>query len=267
MSKRLALFLSILSVGACATRLPAPLPPSVLVVLSSVERLQDAPNATGNYLREVAYPVRRLLDAGYAVDFASPNGGAALVLGNTAYGLPDDRPRNPVLAEFDRSRLRDGRLDTLAPAEVDAARYAAVFYAGSLGGLVDLAHDERIAAIAAEVYGRGGLLAASGHGSVAFAAIPGMQGGSLVAGRQVASFLRSEDLAFFVDVLGWVGVLPYHVEDRLRAAGAVIASGPERSATVVEDGRLLSGQNAAAVDALSRRLVERLRAQGVVPVR
>ena len=130
MSKRLALFLSILSVGACATRPPAPLPPSVLVVLSSVERLQDAPNATGNYLREVAYPVRRLLDAGYAVDFASPNGGAALVLGNTAYGLPDDRPRDPVLAEFDRSRLRDGRLDTLAPAEVDAARYLTLIFGG-----------------------------------------------------------------------------------------------------------------------------------------
>lgn len=261
MSKLLARvlsILSILSVGACATRPAAPPPPRVLVVLSSVERLPKAPNATGNYLREVAWPVRRLLDAGYAVDFVSPRGGAVLVLGNTAYGLPDDRARDAVLAEFDRARLRDGRLETLAPAEVDAARYAAVFYAGSLGGLVDLAGDTRIAAIAAEVHRRGGLLAASGHGSVAFAAIRGEDGRPLVTGRRVASFLRSEDRAFFVDVLGWTDVLPYHVEDHLREAGAVIASGPERSATVVEDGRLLSGQNAAAVEALSRLLVERL---------
>jgi putative intracellular protease/amidase len=233
----------------------------VLVVLSSVEQLAGTPSPTGNYLREVALPVSMFEAAGLAVDVVSPRGGATLVRGNVAYGMADDVTGHPVLSAFAAQRLRDDRMAALSPDRIDAAHYRAVFFAGTLGALVDLASDAVIASIAADVHRRGGVVAFSGHGIAALPAIIGADGKVLVAGRRVAAFKRSEDVAFFEAHLGWRDVLPYHVEDRLREAGAVIASGEDYGVVVVEDDRILTGQNAASVEALAAKVIERIAAR------
>lgn len=237
----------------------------VLVVLSGVERLPGAPAATGNYLREVAYPVKALREAGFAVDFLTPDGRPALVRGNTAYGLANDAARDPALAAFAASDLVDERIPApLAPGGAQAADYAAVFYAGSLGTLVDLAEDSAVAALTREIYDRGGVVAASGHGIAGLLALRTDDGKPWLAGRRVACFTREEDQGFFVERLGWKDVLPYAVEERIRAAGAVVDSGEKYKVRIVEDGedgedgRLLTGQNAGSVAALSAALVAAL---------
>lgn len=231
----------------------------VLVILSGIEQLPGAPAATGNYLQEVALPTRALREAGFAVDFLTPDGRPALVRGNTAYGLADDAARDPALAAFVASDLVDERLATvLAPGEARAVDYAAVFYAGSLGMLLDVAEDPAVAALARRVYDRGGVVAASGHGIAGLLALRTDEGGPWLAGRRVACFTRAEDEGFFVERLGWRGVLPGFIEDRIRAAGAVIESGEKYKAHVVQDGRLLTGQNAGSAAALTAALLEAL---------
>lgn len=237
----------------------------VLVVLSGVERLPGAPAATGNYLREVALPVKALREAGFTVDFLTPDGRPALVRGNTAYGLADDAARDPALAAFVAADLVDERIPApLSPEAPDGARaadYAAVFYAGSLGMLLDVAEDPAVAALAREIYDGGGIVAASGHGIAGLLALRTDEGKPWLAGRRVACFTREEDQGFFVERLGWKDVLPYAVEERIRAAGAVVDSGEKYKVRIVEDGedgRLLTGQNAGSVAALTEALLARL---------
>ena len=231
----------------------------ILIVLSAVDRLPGAPAATGNYLREVALPVKALREAGFEVDFVTPGGRPALVRGNTAYGMSDDAARDPALAAFVAQDLVDERIQSpLAPEGAQTADYAAVFYAGSLGTLLDVAEDKEIAALAREVHDRGGLVAASGHGIAGLLALRTDDGRPWLAGRRVACFTREEDQGFFVERLGWKDVLPYAVEERIRAAGAVVDSGEKYKVHVIEDERLLTGQNAGSVVALTEALLARL---------
>lgn len=246
---------------AAFTALAAPVQaaPRALVVLSSIERVPGAPNATGNYLREVAWPVVLLERAGIDVDFVAPRGEPALVRGNEAYGFEADLARDPVLREFADRHLRDGRVGPVrAPLAIDPARYEAIVYTGSLGALIDVARDEGIARVALAIHARGGWIATFGHGIAGLLPLRAADGGPWLAGRRVACFLQSDDEAFFFDDLGWRDALPYHVERRVRDAGAIVVEPTGNAPHVVEDGRVLSSQNAAAAEALGKRLVARL---------
>lgn len=233
--------------------------PRALVVLTSVDHVSGAPTATGNYLREVAWPVVLLERAGIEVDFVTPSGQPALVRGNEAYGFEADLAREPVLREFADRHLRDGRVASVrAPRGIDAARYDAIVYTGSLGALIDLARDERLARIALAIHDRGGWIATFGHGIAGLLPLRTADTTPWLSGRRVACFPQRDDEAFFFEDLGWRDALPYHIERRVRDAGAIVVAPAGNAPHVVEDGRLMSSQNAAAAEALGTRLVARL---------
>lgn len=235
-------------------------PPRVLVVLSSVDRLPNASVDTGNYLHEVAYPVMKLEAAGNFVDFVAPSGQPALVRGNEAYGFPSDSAKDETLRAFVDRHLEHDRLRAVrSPHELDATQYAAIVYTGSLGALIDVAADSAIAAIARDIHARGGIVAAFGHGIAGLLPLRGSDGSAWLTGRRVAVFTRAEDEAFFFDDLGWQAVLPYHIEQRVRDAGAIVQVGAAFEPHVMEDDRVLTSQNAGAAAKLSDLLVARLR--------
>ena len=254
------MYCATLVLAAFAT-LPAPVQaaPRALVVLSSIDHVPGAPNATGNYLREVAWPVVLLERAGIEVDFVAPRGEPALVRGNEAYGFEADLAREPVLREFADRHLRGGRIGAVrAPRTIDPARYDAIAYTGSLGALIDVARDEDIARIALAIHARGGWIATFGHGIAGLLPLRAADASPWLAGRRVACFPQRDDEAFFFDDLGWRDALPYHIERRVRDAGAIVVEPAGTAPHVVEEGRLLSSQNAAAAEALGQRLVARL---------
>ncbi|MNT87460.1 hypothetical protein D3C72_2278780 [compost metagenome] len=66
-------------------------------------------------------------------------------------------------------------------------------------------------------------------------------GQPLVAGKQVTGFTNTEE-----DGVGLTDVVPFLVEDELKAKGGVYSKGPDWGSYVVTDGLLITGQNPAS---------------------
>ncbi len=70
----------------------------------------------------------------------------------------------------------------------------------------------------------------------------------------MTGFTNSEESA-----VGLLKVVPFLVEDDLKARGGVYSSGPDWSSYTVEDGSPITGQNPASPTAAAERLVEVLK--------
>lgn len=223
----------------------------VLIVVTSHAQLGSTGRPTGYWLSEAVHPYRQLVAAGYEVDFLSPQGGKA--------------PVDPASAsaEADRRLLDDAALasklaHTLAPDQVNAADYAAVVYAGGHGTMWDFPQDAALARLAADVYERGGVVAAVCHGPAALLEIRLSDGRRLIDGRDVTGFTNEEEAA-----AGLSGVVPFALETELVARGARFHKAANWSENVVVSGRLVTGQNpasASAVGAAVARLLDARRA-------
>jgi putative intracellular protease/amidase len=69
----------------------------------------------------------------------------------------------------------------------------------------------------------------------------------LVAGKRVTGFANSEE-----DGVGLTDVVPFLVEDELKAQGGVYERGADWSSYVVQDGRLITGQNPGSSEATAQ---------------
>lgn len=221
----------------------------VLLVLTSHDRLGDTGKPTGAYLAEVAHPYDVFVRAGLAVEFASPRGGRPPLDGvenadAVGRAFLDDRA---IQARLDHTR----RLDELDPAD-----YAAIVFAGGHGTMWDFPRNEPLAALAAAIYERGGVVAAVCHGPAALVDVRLSDGTYLVAGRRVAAFTNDEERAVKLEE-----VVPFMLADELTRRGAVHIPAPNWQPHVVVDGRLVTGQNPASAAPLAEHVVGLLTAR------
>ena len=79
-------------------------------------------------------------------------------------------------------------------------------------------------------------------------------GEPLVKGRKVTGFTNGEE----ADV-ELTDVVPFLVEDELSALGAHYQKGPNWGSYIVEDGKLITGQNPASSEEAAKALVAALR--------
>lgn len=75
----------------------------------------------------------------------------------------------------------------------------------------------------------------------------------VVVGRKVAGFANSEEAA-----MGPTDVVPFLVEDELKAKGGLYSKGPDLKPYVVSDGFLITGQNPASSSPAAMVVVEQL---------
>lgn len=221
--------------------------PRILFVLTSHDRKGPAGAAdaapSGFYLSEVTHPYQVLHQAGYAIDFVSPKGGKAHV-----DGLDLD---DPVNAEFwNDPSLRGGTEATLAPAQIDPGRYAAIFYAGGHATMWDFPDNAELAVIAARIYEHGGVVAAVCHGPAGLVNIRLSDGRYLVEGKDVSAFTNDEERA--VDLHDTV---PFLLADVLQERGARYQPAPNFQPQVVVSERLVTGQNPASAKGVAEAML------------
>lgn len=222
----------------------------ILVVLTSHADLGDTGKKTGFWLEELAAPYYVFKDAGAELTLASPKGGQPPLDPTSAApdAQTDSTRRFDADAEAKAALAHTSRLDT-----VDVADYDAVFYPGGHGPLWDLANDATSVALIEAAIAAGKPVAAVCHAPGVLRDVKGVDGAPLVKGKRVTGFTNSEEKA-----VGLTGVVPFLVEDMLKAKGGDYSSTSDWGVHVVEDGLLITGQNPASSAKAAEVLLARL---------
>ena len=225
----------------------------VLMVLTSHDQLGDTGQRTGFWLEEFAAPYYVLKDAGVDITIASPKGGAAPVDPKS----DDPKADTPAMKRFRKDPEAQRALaDTVKLSTASAGDYDAVFYPGGHGPLWDLAEDRDSIALIERLYAAGKPVAAVCHGPAVLRHAKAPDGTPLVRGKAVTAFANSEEAA-----VGLTTVVPFQVEDALKANGGKYSKAADWADYAVVDGNLITGQNPASSASTARALLKQLEAK------
>ncbi|ACR30956.1 type 1 glutamine amidotransferase domain-containing protein [Burkholderia glumae] len=210
----------------------------VLMVLTSHDELGNTGRKTGFWLEELAAPFYAFKDAGAEIVLASPKGGQP----------PLDPKSSEPASQTDMTRRFEQdpqasaqlaatvRLDSVSQADFDT-----VFYPGGHGPLWDLAEDRASIALIEAFIAAGKPLALVCHAPGVLRHVRTPAGLPLVQGKQVTGFSNAEEAA-----VGLTQVVPFLVEDELKAKGGLYSKTDDWAPHVVTDGLLVTGQNPAS---------------------
>jgi putative intracellular protease/amidase len=223
----------------------------VLIVLTSHDRLGDTGRKTGFWLEELAAPYYAFKDAGAEIVLASPKGGRP----------PLDPKSNEPDFQTDFTRRFEADADAMAQlaatvplAGVSQAGFDTVFYPGGHGPLWDLAEDPASIGLIESFVAAGKPVALVCHAPGVLRHVRAPDGRPLVEGKRVTGFANSEEAA-----VGLTEVVPFLVEDMLKAKGGNYSKGEDWASYVVRDGLLITGQNPGSSAEAAAVLLEQLR--------
>lgn len=226
---------------------------NILMVLTSHDKLGDTGKKTGFWLEEFAAPYFVFSDAGADITLASPKGGQP--------------PLDPKSDEADAQTSATKRFKQDAGAQaalasthllsdIDVTAFDAIFYPGGHGPLWDLADDTKSIKIIEQAIEAGKPVAAVCHAPGVLKNVMGKNGKPLVNGKNVTGFTNSEE-----EAAGLTDIVPFLVEDMLKANGGIYAKGADWSEFVLVDGLLITGQNPASSEKAAQMLIEKLALQ------
>ncbi len=222
----------------------------ILIVLTSHAELGDTGKKTGFWLEELAAPYYVFKDAGADITLASPQGGKP----------PLDPKSAEADAQTDSTRRFDADADatralaaTHRLADVDIAGFDAVFYPGGHGPLWDLTEDATSVALIEAALAAGKPVAAVCHAPAVLRDVKDADGAPVVRGKPVTGYSNSEE-----DAVGLTDVVPFLVEDMLKAKGGHYSRTDDWGVHVVEAGLLVTGQNPASSADAARAIVRQV---------
>lgn len=210
----------------------------VLIVLTSHEDLGNTGKKTGFWLEEFAAPYYALRDAGAQLTLASPKGGQPPLDPKSS----DPSAQTDATRRFNADAAAKAELaNTQRLADIDASDFDAVFYPGGHGPLWDLAEDPVSIALIEKTLAAGKPVAAVCHAPGVLRHAKAPDGRPLVEGRKVTGFTNTEE-----EAVGLTQVVPFLVEDELKAKGGIYSKLGDWAVYVVTDGVLITGQNPAS---------------------
>lgn len=207
-------------------------PKKILLIVTSHEKLGETEDRTGFWLEELAAPYREFVNAGAAVDIASPRGG------RPPADPKSESTKNEAVAWFLADPEATAKLATTIPIREVAPNYDAYFVVGGHGAMWDLAESAEVQDLLARAFQNGRVVAAVCHGPGALVNVKLASGDPLVKGRRVAGFSNAEE-----DAVGLTKVVPFSLETKLRELGGHYEHGPMWAPFAVRDGKLVTGQN------------------------
>lgn len=243
MQKFLKTFVTLFFLSSASLAFAAP---RVLIVVTSHEQMGDTNEKTGLWLAEMTHPYNELKKAGIEVDIASIKGGAAPIDPRSL--AIDDAINHEFMANPKTRSLLD---NTIELAKVAPNNYQAILFAGGHGTVWDFPKSDAVKKISAAIYEQGGYVSAVCHGPAALLNIFDANGKPLIAGKQVAGFSNAEE-----EAAGLTNVVPYLLQDELSALGALYQEGKMFEPFVVQDGRLITGQNPQSAAKLGAMLAK-----------
>jgi len=219
----------------------------ILIPLTNHATLGNTNEANGTYAPELTHALHVLIEAGFEYDLVSIKGGKAPLYGTDIDG---DEVNSQMLANED---FQNRVSNTASVSQINIDDYDAVYYPGGFGLLSDLATNEDFAKLSAKHYEDGGILAAVCHGPAGFLPITLSSGKKLLAEKSVTAFSREEEIDF-----GTIDKIPYLLEESLTRIAAQYRKVQPWQEFIIEDGRVISGQNPGSAKAVGKAIVRQL---------
>lgn len=219
----------------------------ILLVLTSHDKLGNTGKKTGFWLEEFAAPYYIFKDAGAEITLASPAG-----------GQPPLDPKSD-LPEFQTELTHRFKADPAAQqalantVKLDSVKqddFDTVFYPGGHGPLWDLA-ESPVSIRLIESFERAGKpIGFVCHAPGVLRHVKAANGDALIKGRHVTGFSNSEEAAVEL-----TDIVPFLIENEFKTLGGLYEKGPHWSAHVVQDGKLVTGQNPASSEDVAKALI------------
>ena len=222
----------------------------ILMVLTSHNQLGDTGRKTGFWFEELAEPYYAFRDAGAEVVLASPKGGQPPLDPNSNEpSFQTDLTRRFEADAAAKAQLAATlRLDSVSQAEFDT-----VFFPGGHGPLWDLAEDKNSISLIESFVAAAKPVALVCHAPGVLRHVRAPDGKPLVEGKKVTGFTNTEE-----EGMGLTEVVPFLVEDELKARGGLYSKGPDLAPYVVSDGFLITGQNPKSSGLAAKFLIDQL---------
>jgi putative intracellular protease/amidase len=219
----------------------------ILIPVTNHATLGTTDQENGTYSPELTHALHVFLTAGIEYDIASIKGGKAPLYGTDIDG---DSVNDTILnnEEF-QNRINN----TIPVSQINIDDYSAIYYPGGFGLLSDLVNNEDFARISARHYEGGGILSAVCHGPAGLLPITLSNGEKLLANKSVTGFTREEEIDF-----GTINDIPFLLEESLARNAARYSKVQPWGVFVVEDDRVITGQNPSSASAVAQAVVNQL---------
>ena len=225
----------------------------ILMVLTSHDQLGDTGKKTGFWLEEFAAPYYVFHDAGADITLGSPKGGQPPLDPKS----DEADAQTPATERFKEDADAQAALASTNPlADIDVDSFDAVFYPGGHGPLWDLTEDTHSIQIIETAIASGKPVAAVCHAPGVLKNVKGPDGKPLVNGKKVTGFTNTEE-----EAVGLTDIVPFLVEDMLKANGGIYSKGADWSEFALEDGLLITGQNPASSEKAAQMLLQKIALQ------
>jgi putative intracellular protease/amidase len=219
----------------------------ILMVLTSHSELGNTGEKTGFWVEEFAAPYYVFLDAGAEITLASPAG-----------GQPPIDPKSELLdfqtdatRRFDKDSVAQQALATsLKLASVNEADFDAVFYPGGHGPLWDLTGDQHSIDLIQSFIRHNKPVSAVCHAPAVVLNVKDVDGEFLVNKKAITGFSNTEE-----DAVQLTEVVPFLLEDELKARGGDYQKVADWTPFAVQDGLLITGQNPASSELVAEKLL------------
>ena len=230
----------------CASNVYADTTHRVLMVVSGYGQ-DEGKTLPGFEMQEFATAYWVFADHGLTIHVASPQGGSVVA----------DRydAAHPAVARLMADPVASDSIEQTRALTELTDDYHAVFVVGGKGAMFDLPGNPALQQRITTVYESGGIVSAVCHGPAALTDVTLSDNSYLVAGRRVNSFSNQEEHLFS---RRWIDHFDFLLEDRLVERGASFSAGPMMLSYVVEDERLVTGQNPASTAAVAEAVVRQL---------
>ncbi len=234
----------------------------VLMIVSNPTVSKQTGWPIGAWYAEVSHPYWAFMEAGYAVDIASPDGGEVKF---DSFSDPEDPSKyaafDYVSLGFKKDPAKMQMMKhTLKLSMVDPNNYKAIFLCGGQGPMYTFIDNNELQKFFADFYQSGKPAAAICHGTCVLLKTKLPDGKFLVEGKRWTGFASSEEQ--YADNYVGMKIQPFRIEDEARKMpNSRFVVGAPFSAFAVQDGNLITGQQQNSGAAAAELVIQELERQ------
>ncbi|UII29853.1 nuclear transport factor 2 family protein [Fulvivirga ulvae] len=221
----------------------------VLFVVSNAHYYGDSELSTGNSFSEIVIAYHTFKEAGFNVDFVSPEGGSIPV----AYLNTSVDIHKQYLYDADfMYKLKN----TKSPAEIHPENYKAVQYIGGGSAMFGVPENEQIQKLVMSIYeDHDGIISSVCHGTAGIVNLKTKDGEYLVKGKNVNGYpdvYERHDAEYYK-------TFPFNIQETIEKHGGTFKFSPRNTEHVEVHGNLVTGQNHLSSRAVALEIIRKLR--------